>query len=578
MTRTGTQAFNHRYPIDDLPRTGDAVKETGQAEYGAVYTRSWVTEFILDLSGYEPEQNLVDKITVEPSCGGGEFLEPIIRRLSASCHRQGRPLHDCSGSLQAFEINPQAITISRKRAESVLLNCGWDETEIRGIVQNWIRQADFLLDPEIELIGRLGEGIDFVIGNPPYIRLESINPETTNYYRKLFKTMTGRADIYVGFYEKALSLLNPGGVCGFICADRWMLNQYGSNLRRLITKDFSVEAVIEMHNADAFQNEVLAYPAITIIRREKQGKALVARIDNPGDNSTTKEIVKAARQIRKNPQASSHSFPQANNSVVVNEWFQGSAPWPCVAPKRLELLKYLEASFPPLEDASTGTKVGIGVATGADKVFITDDPELVERARLLPMALAKDTITGKLDWSGHFLVNPWSPDGDLVDLEHYPLLQWYFEKNKAALKKRNVAQRNPERWFRTIDKVNHALTTEPKLLMPDIKNAAHPVFDEGTVYPHHNLYHVVSKRWDLKVLGGILLSRVGQFFIECYAVRMQGGYLRFQAQYLRRIRVPRMELISTEQALSLSEAFETRDVDKATQAALKAYGLDCIPE
>jgi hypothetical protein len=66
-----------------------------------------------------------------------------------------------------------------------------------------------------------------------------------------------------------------------------------------------------------------------------------------------------------------------------------------------------------------------------------------------------------------------------------------------------------------------------------------PVYDEGRYYPHHNLYHVTSEVWDLKLLGGILLSRLGQFFIECYAVRMSGGYLRFQAQYLRRIRVPR---------------------------------------
>ena len=34
------------------------------------------------------------------------------------------------------------------------------------------------------------------------------------------------------------------------------------------------------------------------------------------------------------------------------------------------------------------------------------------------------------------------------------------------------------------------------------------------------------------------MSAVGQFFVESYGVRMRGGYLRFQAQYLRRIRVP----------------------------------------
>jgi adenine-specific DNA-methyltransferase len=231
----------------------------------------------------------------------------------------------------------------------------------------------------------------------------------------------------------------------------------------------------------------------------------------------------------------------------------------------------LEAEFPHVEDPATSTRVSIGVATGADKVFITDDPDLVEKDRLLPMALAKDMLTG-------YLVNPWGADGSLVDLDHYPRLRRYFEENEGVLRGRNVGKKNPSRWYRTIDKVHHDLTPKPKLLIPDIKNMAHPVLDEGTVYPHHNLYHVTSEVWDLKVLGGLLLSRIGQFFIECYAVRMQGGYLRFQAQYLRRIRVPGPSDLGSDHARTLSKAFDHRDVETATEAALEVYGIDRIPD
>lgn len=577
MTHAGENRLNFRYPVETLPWSGSAVGEADKTGYGAVYTRSWVAEFILDISGYTPAQNLVDAIVVEPSCGNGEFLEPMIRRLSDSCRRQGRPLTDCVNSIRAFELDPEAVLVSRKRAESALLDDGWGKAEVEDTIRGWVQQTDFLLDTEIDLIGNLGGGIDFVIGNPPYIRLEAIDPNVADHYRRLFKTMTGRADIYVGFYEKALRLLKPGGVCGFICADRWMLNQYGSNLRRLITRGFSVEAVIEMHEADAFHDEVLAYPAITVVRRKKQGRVLVARIDGSRGAPAAEEIVEKTRQIHKNHQTEGRLL-RTQDITVVDEWFEGSAPWPCVSPKRLELLKHLETNFSPLEDASTGTRVSIGVATGADRVFITNDPGLVEEDRLLPMALARDTVSGSLEWSGRFLVNPWAPDGNLVDLEDYPRLRRYFEENRAILESRNVARRNPDRWFRTIDKVNHALTNMPKLLIPDIKNSAHPVFDGGTVYPHHNLYYVISQTWDLKVLGGILLSKVGQFFIECYAVRMQGGFLRFQAQYLRRIRVPSTESIGVEVVRALSEAFDDRDVEKATEAALTAYGLDRIPE
>ena len=71
-----------------------------------------------------------------------------------------------------------------------------------------------------------------------------------------------------------------------------------------------------------------------------------------------------------------------------------------------------------------------------------------------------------------------------------------------------------------------------------MKLTSNPVLDRGETYPHHNLYYLTSKVWDLEVLGGLLLSRVAQLFIQAYCVRMRGGTLRFQAQYLRRIRVP----------------------------------------
>jgi hypothetical protein len=72
---------------------------------------------ILDLAGYAPEENLVDMIAVEPSCGSGEFLEPMVRRLSSSCQRQERSLQDCEGSIMAFDLSRTAVSASREREE-----------------------------------------------------------------------------------------------------------------------------------------------------------------------------------------------------------------------------------------------------------------------------------------------------------------------------------------------------------------------------------------------------------------------------------------------------------------------------
>ncbi len=88
------------------------------AGHGTVYTRPWAVELVLDLAGYDAAKNIVDAIAVEPACGDGEFLEPMIRRLSASCRRQGRPLKDCVNSIAAYDVNPKAVAAGTQRALS----------------------------------------------------------------------------------------------------------------------------------------------------------------------------------------------------------------------------------------------------------------------------------------------------------------------------------------------------------------------------------------------------------------------------------------------------------------------------
>ena len=527
---------------------------------GVVYTKRWVVELLLDLAGYRADNNLVDALAVEPAAGDGAFLRPMIERLLDSCRRLNKPLSACRESLVAFELDEDSANRARTLATAVLTEHGVKQPLAEDLAASWVRTGDYLFDAT-------STEADYVIGNPPYIRLEDIPDETALFYREAYPTMRGRADLYVAFFEAALRQLREGGVCAFICADRWMRNQYGAELRLLVTADFSVDVVIEMHNADAFHDEVDAYPAITIIRRQEQGSAVVASA-GPEVEGTASRALSVALQATARGE---HPIaPNGLRMALVNTWFTGAAPWPCHSPEQLTLLRRLEERFPALE---TYAKVGIGVATGNDSLFITKDKDLVEPSRLLKLALVNDICAGTMKWSGHYLVDPWNKGG-LVTLDKYPKLRGYFEKHATALKKRHTAVKSVHGWYKTIDRITHALTAKPKLYIADIKNVLDPVLDSGETYPHHNLYFIQSDSWDLEVLGGLLMSAVGQFFVESYGVRMRGGYLRFQAQYLRRIRVPDPRTLSQSHVKVLIEAFRTRDRQRATQAALEIYGID----
>ncbi len=524
---------------------------------GVVYTKRWVVELLLDLSGYCSDKNLVDALAVEPAAGNGAFLGLMVERLVESCRKLGRSFSECQNSLLAYELDEKSAARARVFVQNILMNRGVGRPLAKQLAEAWVLNRDYLFDTG-------SRQADFIVGNPPYVRLEDIPEETASVYRNAYPTMRGRADLYVAFFEAALRQLKTGGVCAFICADRWMRNQYGAELRQLITSAYSVEMLLSMHNANAFDDEVDAYPAITVIRHKKQQSTIVASAGQEAEKIQPRQLVTTLQTNGRN------ILPQSIHRAVVKTWFKGADPWPCHSPEQLALLRRLEDQFPPLE---MNAKVGIGVATGNDRVYITTDADLVEPSRLLKLALAKDVAGGTVRWSGHYLVNPWNHDG-LVNLKTYPKLKAYYERHAAALRKRHTVEKNAGKWYKTIDRVNHALTDTHKLYIPDIKNTLKPVLDRGETYPHHNLYFIQSDEWDLEVLGGLLMSKVGQFFIESYGVRMRGGYLRFQAQYLRRIRVPAPTTLSKMQSHELRDAFRHRDRPRATQVALDLYGIN----
>jgi hypothetical protein len=549
-------------PLFDVAREPDEY-----AAHGEVHTRRWVVELILDLIGYRAARNLADLRVVEPACGHGAFLEVITRRLSESCRVHQRSLIDAAGAVRAMDLLQRNVDESRHVVRRTLARDGWDPDVAAEVANLWVRQGDYLLDdfdrPEADL----------VVGNPPYIRLEDIPIERMRLYRHACRTMTGRADIYVGFFEVALASLRSGGKLGFICADRWMRNQYGRDLRRLVSRTGSVDVVVSMHDVDAFHDQVSAYPAISVLRKGKQGPAIVVQASRGFDAQGATELG-AWVQSQSHDALAGRGFVAARLPV----WFSGDDLWPAASPARLTMIEQLNDRFAALGDPASGVRIGIGVATGADTVFITRDPDLVEPARLLPLAMAGDTKSGNLEWSGNYLVNPWDDSGRLVSLDAFPRLANYLTRHADVLGRRHVGRRQPTRWYRTIDKVDARLTALPKLLLPDMKITSQPVLDEGGHYPHHNLYYVVSDSWDLRVLGGLLLSKVAEAFVDAYAVKMRGGTLRFQAQYLRRIRVPARADVTVADRRALAEAFERRDADAATAAALRVYGLGCLPD
>ncbi|RJQ79183.1 Eco57I restriction-modification methylase domain-containing protein [Amycolatopsis panacis] len=331
--------------------------------FGEVFTRRWVVDVVLDLVGYTVGRPLGDLRLVEPSCGTGAFLLPAVERLIKSAKAERRALTSLGKAIRAYDLQAGNVRTARARCKSLLIDSGASPAVAANLARQWVRQADFLLS-EIE-----NEKIDFAVGNPPYIRYDDLFRETSEEYRAKWRTMRGRGDIYIGFFERCLAMLKPGGRVGFICADRWMRNQYGTALRELVAREYSVEQVWTMHDVDAFESKVSAYPAITVIAHGEQGPVVVADAVSGFGDSAARALVKWSQDgvgtSFRGSGVRGHRLPH---------WFEGASLWPAGTPARLAMIEYLNDSCGPLHDpVRTGTRVSIGVATGADKVYITKD-------------------------------------------------------------------------------------------------------------------------------------------------------------------------------------------------------------
>lgn len=536
----------------------EAMADAGIEERGAIFTRREVVDFILDLSGYTADRPLHQFRLLEPSFGDGDFLLPAIERLLLAWRAAGRPdpLASLGDAVRGVELHRASMARTAVSVLDRLTQEGLSDEAAEALTDRWLVQGDFLLS---ELDGRF----DVVVGNPPYVRQELIPDALMAEYRARYQTIFDRADIYVPFIERSLTLLAEGGQCGFICSDRWMKNRYGGPLRALVARGFHLKTYVDMVNTPAFRADVVAYPAITVIAREKAAGTRIAH--RPAIDRATLGALTA--------QITGERVPDPTSGVrELHGITAGAEPWILESSDQLALVRRLEAEFPLIEDA--GCKVGIGVATGADKAFIGPYDELdVEPSRKLPLVMTRDIDSGEVAWRGFGVINPFADDGRLVELAAFPKLRRYLEARRDQIARRHVAQKAPANWYRTIDRIYPAIAARPKLLIPDIKGEAHVVYEGGKLYPHHNLYYITSDVWNVRALEAVLLSGIARLFVAIYSTQMRGGYLRFQAQYLRRIRLPEWSKVTPSLQRELIDAAERGDIAACNRAVFKLYGL-----
>src|SRR5690606_38357179 len=79
-------------------------------------------------------------------------------------------------------------------------------TKIRELLDSAEQIAGHKIDFDFKLffseVWREKGGFDVVIGNPPYVRVQGIEKESKDVFKKIYSAATGKYDLYVLFLEK----------------------------------------------------------------------------------------------------------------------------------------------------------------------------------------------------------------------------------------------------------------------------------------------------------------------------------------------------------------------------------------
>ena len=509
---------------------------------GAVFTRPEVVSYMMREVMRAGHFGKWKELSVlEPSCGDGAFVLPIVEAMIAENPNWDDDSLD--GFLLAFDVSEKSILHVKREVAARLDSAGCPKDVVKRLLSCWFRCEDFLLHD-------FQKRFDVVIGNPPYIRFDNIAPEKQRAYKARYDTFSERCDIYVPFFERSLSLLSPRGVLSFICTNRFVRSSYGRRLRRMISDSYHVALYLNMEHTQPFETEVSAYPAIYVIDRHIGKNTYSGEVASLDDDALRHYRTGVARS-------------RLNRFA---KWYGGDDAWVTTDSAERDRFESITSSFPTIEQSGAGTQVGIGVASGADEIYV--DPQRnaeIEDSCLLPLVASEDIRSGNIDWNSRYMLNPYDQQDDrqMLDLSMFPKTGAYLMRHADRLKARYCAKKHPDSWYRTLDRISYRVLRAEKILLPDIQRGGNVALDErGEYYPHHNVYWITSDTWNMRALCVLMRSSFVTDQIRRVSVQMRGGSIRYQAQNLRHVHIPAWSSLDEADVTALAALYGETDVAK----------------
>ena len=192
-------------------------------------------------------------------------------------------------------------------------------------------------------------GFDAVIGNPPYIQLQSMGNRATQLKQQGYETYDSMGDIYSLFYELGYKLLRPDGKLCFITSNKWMRAGYGEKTREFFSTKTNPILLIDFAGVKIFENATVDTNILLFSKSENQHKTLCA----------------VANKHEKDSLNNLSLFVEQQHTICD---FSNSDSWVILSPIEQSIKRKIEAVGIPLKDWDI--QINYGIKTGCNEAFI----------------------------------------------------------------------------------------------------------------------------------------------------------------------------------------------------------------
>ena len=424
------------------------------------------------------------------------------------------------------------------------------------------------------------EGVDLVVGNPPYIKYETLTKEyDLDVLKQHFELGARRTDSYMLFVEASMKLLKPGGFCGLVLPTPFLQSSSAGHLRAWVSEYADVLEIIDFQDQPVFQN-VGVYVCIVLFRKRDPR--------NPAPHVAVGKIYQLSAtpsaQLAKLSVAEDHG--DETQEVFHIDQPRTSKPWVLRNQTEQAILNKISTSSVSLGES--GLEVCQGVKTGADEVFVGErdsksQPQSafggqVELEISIPFLRSRD-LKRWFTRSRAQLIYPYARETLRVMpwtrlRKEFPKCAAYLEAHKPLLASRKSLKR--ECWYELIrPRAATVFAPEPRLFIAELSLRPTVTESEGENAAiagstgGGSWILLKNAQYDNKSLMAYLNSSVVEWSLRQVASVRRGGWLVIEQRVLETILLPRF--LTEPQSFARSELI--RLAVRATEIARVSAGF-----